>query len=220
MKVKFLDCSCLWVHIVTSTKGCTELHTAAHKDQCNLTWPKAHCRETTGQAPSPQPQMIGITVIILEAKDYCVKRPDVTLLTAFKAVPCLRLFEYSQCHSMLSPTVMLCQPHITTIMLGDVSFWFLFQVSNFGVVSLPHSWVGDSTDSQQKTGWSRLLQSSSHGEHEELCKSGCFELVSLLFGENQLKLVFPSGSSPQRETHRRGVFSLWQWLHWIRGNIV
>lgn len=30
MKVKFLDCSCLWVHIVTSTKGCTQLHTTAH----------------------------------------------------------------------------------------------------------------------------------------------------------------------------------------------
>lgn len=107
--------------------------------------------------------MVVITVIILEAKDYCVKIPDVTLLTSFKVVPCLRLFEYSRCHSMLSPTVMLCQPQITTIILGDT---------------------------------------------KRLVRVFVFELVSLLIGKSQLKLGFPSGSSPQRETHRRGVFSL------------
>lgn len=103
------------------------LHTTAHKGQCKLTRPKAHCRETTVQVLSTQPQMIAITVIILEAKDYCVKIPDVTpLLTVFKAVPCLCLFEYSRCHSMLTSTVTLCQPQITAIMLWDISFWFLF----------------------------------------------------------------------------------------------
>lgn len=76
-------------------------------------------------------------------------------------------------------------------------------------MSLPSSWVGDSTDSQQKTGRSRLLQSSSHGEYEEPCKSGCFELVSLLFGENQLKLVFPPRvQSTKGDPQKRGFQSL------------
>lgn len=65
-------------------------------------------------------------------------------------------------------------------------------------MSLPSSWVGHSTDSQLEVSPSGELQHTDRSLSWGTlipCESGCFELVSMLIDENQLKLALPSCSS-------------------------